>query len=210
MTPVMADDDFKDLAEGLAKLDPGAIQRFADVFGRRFCVYFLKRGLRPSEAEDLAVNCVTDIALKVPHYYRPQQAGGFERWVFVLAYRALIGWIRARPPMPVGTPEEIAPADKIVKLRTEEDSPQLLAVIEAVHEALQQLSPSEGAVVELRDLSVPHDYEEIGRLLGIPPGTARVYHHRALKQLRGILEGDPRIHRRLRLKTGCKPRERNG
>lgn len=194
----MPEYDYEDLVQSLANSESRGFQRFADAFGPRFRALFLQHGLSVSDAEDLAANCVTDIALKIPGQYRPGRRGGFQRWVFVLARRAMVDWYRMKPPTPVG------PAMEAIEFDTDRDLRHDFDVLEALDEAIEQLPAVERKVVELRDLGTRYEYTEIGQRLGIPSGTARVYHHRALARLRKTLETDPRIQTLLRTETSCR------
>jgi len=174
--------DLERLAERLADLEGPAYQEFADHFGPRFRALFLRSGLVASDAEDLAVSCITDIALKV-RQYRRGSSGSFESWVLTLARHALIDWWRRhRPSQPLFE-------DDLVRDVPEAD-PEVLA---SVQEAMEQLSEDDQAIIRLRDLGRENSYTEIAQQLGIQSGAARTRHLRALQRLGSILKQDARL-----------------
>lgn len=177
--------DIDSLAARMLALEEEAFTDFARVFGPRFRAYFIRRGLPVVDAEDLAVSCVTDIALKIEKY-KPVAGGGFEAWVFTLARRALFDWWRERRAT------EPLPDDLPAPLPGEPEEGEL-AVVEAVRDAVAQLPEADQALIELRDLGGEYTYSEISQQLGLSPQGARVRHFRALKRLKSILEKDPRI-----------------
>jgi len=183
------DPDLEALPRRMAAMEEDAYREFADFFGPRFQVFFRSRGLSAAEADDLAVTCVTDIALKV-NRYDPGRGGRFAAWVFTLAHNALIDWWR-RQRVSEPLPDELAVAE------TRDDPASLVEVTYAVREAIAKLPASEQALVRFRDLGGMESYNQIAEHLGIQPSAARVRHHRALRRLRTLLEPDPRIRRLL-------------
>lgn len=180
--------DHEELARRLQACDEDAFRDFARAFAVIFRSYFIWQGLPAFEAEDLAATCMTEIPLKVSRY-RVQETGGFRAWVFALMRNEANTWWRRQRAIREPLPEDVAfepPVDVAV------DVPR----VEAVHEALAQLSDADRQIIELRDLGEERDYEEIGRVLGISTTNARVRHHRALRRLTAILTQDARVRRR--------------
>jgi len=179
------------LAQRMTAKEEAAFQEFGALFGPRFRALFRRKGLSPVEAEDLAVDCVTDIALKVERYDMAR-GGRFAAWVFTLANRALTDWWRhhhAFEPLPA----EVA----FVGSTGEESGGDLAGAVEALREAVAKLPPGEQALVRARDFGGGDSYARIAAELEIEPSAARVRHHRALRRLRNLLEPDPRIQRLL-------------
>lgn len=176
----------EELAQKMIALEDQAFSEFAAIFGYRFRALFLKKGLTAADAEDLAVSCVTDIALKVNRYEKTQE-GSFEAWVFTLARHALVDWRRKN--------QATVPLDEEMQMRqsSETDSTPNLKIIFAVHEALDQLSEDNRTLVQLRNFGGNYTYAEIGEQLCIEEGTARVRYSRAKNELRALLEKDPRV-----------------
>lgn len=146
-------------------------------------------------AEELAVSCVTDIALKVERY-NPARGGRFDSWVFTLAYHALVDWWRANP-REISLPDDLA--ESLVFHEGEEPDPQALPdVVDAVRDAVARLPERDQALLRHRDLGDMTPYGDIAHQLGMREATVRVRHHRALLQLKSLLEPDPRVQRFLR------------
>ena len=184
-------DEMEDLAARMAAFEEQAYVEFADMFGPRLRAFFVKRGLAGADAEDLAVSCVTDIALKIDKYHS-QARGAFAAWVFTVARNYMIDWLRATKtaePLPETLPA--APAD----FNSEDEID--LNVAQAVTEALAMLSPSDQSLIKLRYFAVAQDFGEIAEALDITRETARVRHSRAIRKLRAILELDERIRHRI-------------
>jgi RNA polymerase sigma-70 factor (ECF subfamily) len=186
MRAARSDIDMEDLARRMVELDEPAYDEFARTFGWRFRAFFRKRGLTYTDAEDLAVSCVTDIALKVDQY-RPIEDGSFKGWVFTLAHRYLFDWWRGHR-----TAESLSdtlPADFPADEEPDSDS----AHTSAVKDAMAHLSEDDQAIIRLKDMSGEQTYDEVAKALGVRAGTARVRHHRALKRLQVVLEKDERM-----------------
>lgn len=180
------------LAQRMAATEETAFQEFGEFFGPRFRALFRRKGLSAADADDLAVSCVTDIALKVERY-DCARGGRFAAWVFTLADRALTDWWRhhrAFEPLPA----EVA----FVESTEKEGNGDIAGAVEALREAIARLPPGEQELVKARDFGGGDSYARIAADLGIEPSAARVRHHRALRRLRTLLEPDPRIQRLLR------------
>ncbi|HEX7788564.1 MAG TPA: sigma factor, partial [Methylomirabilota bacterium] len=115
-------------------MEEDAYREFAGYFGPRFRAFFLSRGLPVGETEDLATNCVTDIALKVGKYDPSRGGGRFEAWVFTLARRALVDWWRRRRAA------EPLPDDLAFPEAVDEPTDNLAEAVDALREALAKLS----------------------------------------------------------------------
>jgi RNA polymerase sigma factor (sigma-70 family) len=185
-----SDMNMEDLARRMCELDELAFRDFADHFGSRFRSLFFRRGLQFSDAEDLAVSCVTDIALKVEQY-QPVEEGSFEAWVFTLAHRALIDWWRVRRNT------ESLSEDFPSELSFDDEPIQESDLTSAVRDALAQLSEADRTVIEIKNFMGEQTFAEAGAVLGLSAGAARVRHHRALKRLQTLLEKDSRIVKHL-------------
>ena len=161
----------------------GEIDRLGDLFERhdRALFGFLVRLTSDSEAAEDLVQIVFQRILKYRHTYRDE--GRFSAWLYHLARRAAADHFRrsARVPTPsdpadfatvsddasAGADEQAARADELALMQT----------------ALNQLSNDQREILVLhRFQHLKH--EEIGRLLNISTGTAKVRVHRALTALR--------------------------
>lgn len=190
MAAARADTYVVELPERMQSGEDAAYLEFADEFGPRLRAYFVKKGVPPAEAEELAVSCVSDAAVKI-NQYKPLPGIRFSAWVYAFGRHALADWRehRARTAPLAGD----MPAQSLFNGELEGD----LQVDLAVRRGLARLSPADRAIIELRDLGEERDYAEIGAEVGIKPGAARARHLRALQRLQAILEKDPQIQARL-------------
>jgi RNA polymerase sigma-70 factor (ECF subfamily) len=179
--------DVDGLAIRMSAGEEEAFFEFSRTFGPRFRFFFIRRGLNTGDAEELAVSCVTDIALKIDKY-QPLRVGGFEAWVFTLARRTLSDWRRARWPAEPLPDDMVAPAPQIA-----EDDEVNVDVITAVDDAFAQMPQADQVLITLRHFGREHSYAEISELLGISEEAARVRYFRARKRLKGTLLKDTRI-----------------
>jgi RNA polymerase sigma-70 factor (ECF subfamily) len=177
------------LASRMVAADELAFAEFAEYFGPRFRALFVNRGLSISDAEDLAVSCVTDTALKVDKY-RAEENGNFEGWVFTVARHYAADWWRRRKFGTVAIEESVTAMAPLVD--PEETKPNE-NVVDAVRDALRQLPEADVILIKFRNLGPEHTFAELAERIGISQEAARVRHFRALKRLKSLLEVDPRI-----------------
>lgn len=170
----------------MTALDEGAFREFASLFGPRLRTFFARRGLTLDDAEDLAMSCITDVAMKA-HMYRSEGGGRFAAWVFTIARRAQADWWRRHRPADALSEDLAMPGLEI------EDGMRVAAIVDAVREAVAKLPEVDRRLLLLRDLEQNEPYSEIARHLGIRTTAARVRHLRSLRKLRSLLETDPRI-----------------
>jgi len=178
-----------DLAQRMQQLDEAAFEDFAGFFGPRFEAFFRGKGLPQSVAEDLALSCVTDTALKVKRF-TSQGPGSFPRWVWTLVRRMLVDWLR-KHRSGKGRPEMVSLTDDLV-----EAAPSHGAVLaETLAEALWLLSERDRSLVRMRYLDSHSSFAAIAAELGITEDACRVAHHRALRRLHVYLADHPDIER---------------
>jgi RNA polymerase sigma factor (sigma-70 family) len=175
-------------ARMLAAEDPAFIE-FADYFGPRFRSLFISRGLSPADAEDLAVSCVTDTALKIDKF-KAKDGGNFEGWVFTVARHYVADWRRRMKLATAVIDESVAAAKPASHGQENEPNEEVVA---AVREALTQLPEDDVTLIKYRNLGAEHTFAELARRVGITPEAARVRHFRALRRLKLLLEADPRL-----------------
>jgi len=178
------------LPERMQAGEDEAYAEFADEFGPRLRAYLVKKGVPPHEAEELAVSCVSDAAVKI-NQYKPLPGIRFSAWVYAFGRHALADWRehRARTTPLAG---DMA-AESLFNGELEGN----VEVELAVRRGLAKLPDADRTIIELRDLGEERDYAEIGTEVGIKPGAARARHLRALQRLQSILEKDPYIQARL-------------
>ena len=186
-----SDINMEDLAQRMSTLDERAFSEFSDIFGPRFRRHFVKRGLNITDAEDLSVSCITDIALKANQY--PPANGNFEGWVFTLARHYLVDWWRSGQQLSAHLSDDDLPLET-PEAETVEPN---MDVVSAVREAMENLSEGDKQIIRVRDLEGASTFAEIGKELKITAGAARVRHMRALERLEALLDQDIRIEKYL-------------
>jgi len=176
------------VASRMAAMEKQAFCDFATAFGPRLRGLFLYHGLSLSDAEELAVSCVSDIALKIDRF-RPQGDGSFERWAFTVARHALAKWHQARRKQGEQSPLP----DDLSDSYDARENEAVCSVVEAVHNAIDELPEIERTLIALYDLEGSGKLRDLAELVGLKPNTARVRRHRALKSLEKKLGDNPAI-----------------
>ena len=185
-----SDINMEDLAQRMSTLDETAFSEFSEIFGPRFRRNFVKRGLNITDAEDLSVSCITDIALKANQY--PPANGNFEAWVFTLARNYVVDWWRSRQQLSAELSDDLP-----LQTPEAETVEPNMDVVSAVREAMENLSEGDKQIIRVRDLEGASTFAEIGKELKITAGAARVRHMRALERLEALLDQDIRIEKYL-------------
>jgi RNA polymerase sigma-70 factor (ECF subfamily) len=152
--------------------------------------------LRITRDRDLAADAVQEAfatALARAAGFRGESSLG--TWLHRIVYTKSIDILRARGrETPLPDEESGAPADN------GEDRPggaptwsrppdEILLGAEtrqALEKALQQITPMQRLVFELREVE-GRDTDEVAAILDLPPGTVRVHLHRGRMRLRGLL-----------------------
>ena len=180
--------DWEDVAKRMAAGEVEAHRLFAKLFGKKLAFFFLRKGLGSADAEDLAVSCVGDIALKIEKYRR-QGKGYFKAWVYTIAERYRVNWLRKQnPKLPLRE-------DMTTEMIIDTVDPNIDKVL-AVQDGMNCLSEGEQQIIRLRDLGDEQlSYKEISQILDISIGAARTRYFRALQELERVLEKDPRVMR---------------
>lgn len=170
-----------------------AFQEFFDYFTPQFRTMFMAKGMHVAEAEELAISCASDIALKVERY-EPREESSFDAWVFTIARNIYAELFKDKEkPRLQALPETLVAPEPVEKNVVREAK-----IVEAVQEALEQLSETDKLIIQLRYFGEDRSFKEIGEVLGIAAGTARTRHHRAVKNAEKILKDDERITALLR------------
>jgi RNA polymerase sigma-70 factor (ECF subfamily) len=151
-------------------------------FARRIAA----RYLGPADAED-AVQEILIALHAVRHTYDP--ARPFRPWLATLASRRIIDALRRRGRRHA---QEVEVGDEIAALVSGDDNPATLAArvvdIREVRAAVAELPRRQREAVELLRLQ-EMSLEEASRASGQTTGSLKVALHRAMRSLRGLLEG---------------------
>lgn len=118
----------------------------------------------------------------------------FGTWVHRIVYTKAIDLLRRRgreQPWPEEEPAELAAEDLALGHAPSWARPPDEVLLgsetrEALERALEELTPVQRAVFELREVEA-RPTEEVAEILGMPPGTVRVHLHRARLRLRARL-----------------------
>ncbi len=146
----------------------------------RFCYWQTNRS---EDAEDLTQDIFVEMAKSI-HRFRHQSS--FKNWLYILAKRRILAWIRMRYQLPTASLnyfEELSRENGEHWLDEENEERK----IEYVEELLTYLSPRERQVMRLRYLQ-NSSVKEIAQYLHMKEVTAKVMCHRALKKLRQASE----------------------
>jgi len=176
--------------------EKNAYSSFSDQFGPQFCVYFRRKGLQAVDAEDLAISCVTSVALAVDKF-ADEGPGSFSRWAFRIAHNMLVDWLEGRgDTVSVGEIVEGQGASEEKEVSEEEEAG---AICDAIREAITELGEPDATIVFMRLLEEPYTFAEIGEKSGLSERATRTRHHRALKKLEPLLLTKQAVTQRL----GC-------
>ncbi|MEQ8845490.1 MAG: sigma-70 family RNA polymerase sigma factor [Phycisphaerales bacterium] len=163
--------------------DEDAWREIVGAYAKRVYGLLRSRGCDQGRAEEITQSVFVTVARVVGQGQYSEQ-GRFDAWLFRVAMNRLRDDARARKRRQtheLGDAAEAMPAASEPAAAPAEDFGSLRA-------ALGGLSAADREVIELRhraDMS----FNQIAELLGQPLGTVLARHHRALRKLRGVLEG---------------------
>jgi len=131
-----------------------------------------------SDADDLTQDCYVR-ALRSWSAFAG--TGTRQAWLFAIARRTQVDWIRAR-----------CRRNRLIEEGGEKDEPEATATAnpdeaEVIWQAVSRLGSDQQEVVYLR-FAAGLSYAEIAEALGVPVGTVRSRLHRSLQALRGLVE----------------------
>ncbi|MCI0338376.1 MAG: RNA polymerase sigma factor [Acidobacteria bacterium] len=203
-----------ELAQGLKELDEEAYYLFSNKYYPRLRAYFLKNRIPEWVADDLANNCIQDVALKIQQY-EPRKDASFGAWIYRIAYNVMVDYFRRNQPTisievlfdnPESRPGEYETSAHSSSPK-EESSPDLESNPEPlwdqfdettmpeigreVQKAIARLDNIDRRIIRLRYFDGQYSFSEIGELFEMKEGTVRQRHSRALKKLEIILREDP-------------------
>ncbi len=133
----------------------------------------------PREAEDLAAETWMSVASAL--YRFTGDEGAFRSWVFTIARRRVVDYIRRSSRRP----GDYRPTVEVGDGPAPDDTESVAMAAVETEEALARigrLPPDQAEIVLLRVLG-GLSADQVGDLVGKPPGTVRVLQHRALKRL---------------------------
>ncbi|MFG0305844.1 MAG: RNA polymerase sigma factor [Phycisphaerales bacterium JB040] len=179
-----------DLVERARAGEERAWEELIGVYGRRVFALAKSRVRSPELAEEIAQSVFATVAVKLRGgQYR--DTGRFEAWLFRIAMNRVRDEIRRqrRNATPTDPSSLVGIGDGArasgASGRAEPDGEGELGLL---RRALSELSDSDREVVELRHHG-QMSFKEMAEVLDEPMGTLLARHHRALKKLRGLLDG---------------------
>lgn len=135
----------------------------------------------PELAEEIVQSAFCTVAQKIDGY---EEHGRFDSWVFRIAMNRLRDEMRRRKRQARPMEEET-----MIGLSGGESAPEVAyepAERVALAEALEQLSPADREVVDLRHVG-GMSFRQMSEYLDQPVGTLLARHHRALKKIREFM-----------------------
>ena len=163
--------------------DQDAFVHLYDRYYMRIYRYVSCRVRRVQDVEDLTQQVFLQAWGAIGHY--EQRSSPFKAWLFTIAYHLVVNEYRRKPTYELN--------DDSVDRRPDSD-PENVAVAhwqqERLGHAIAQLLPTQQQVILLRFRNNLHP-GQIAAALGRSEVNVRVIQHRALRQLRNILEDDP-------------------
>jgi RNA polymerase sigma-70 factor, ECF subfamily len=149
--------------------------------------------LRVTRDADLAADALHDgFASAIENIGDFRDESALATWLYRIVYRKAIDQLRRRGrEQPMENEDELRADDERLERTSAWARPPDEILLgaesrEALEQALAELTPVQRAVFELREVE-QRPTEEVAEILGIPPGTVRVYVHRARLRLRALL-----------------------
>lgn len=174
-------DDFAHVLEAAQQGADWAWAELYDAFAPSLLRFITSQGA--AEPSDCLGECFVQVVRNLPTFTGDEAA--FRAWLFLLARNRVVDEWRAtrrRPSSPSDEVERLhearhhsAPADATIGQQ------------QSVEQILARLNPDQRAVITLRVLD-EFSVEETARILGKSAGSVRVIQHRAIKQLKNVLE----------------------
>lgn len=177
---MVEEDTIQSLVERAKAGETAAFGEIYDIYSSSVYGFLFARLRQKETAEDILQTTFYK-AWKNLAGYRPNSNAKFSTWLFQIANYTLIDHWRTR--------KETAELSKIDNLVAFAENPELYEEYEYLWEAMKKLQPDHQTVLELRfrqDLGVA----ETAHIMNKTEIGIRVMQHRALKELREILENN--------------------
>ena len=168
-----------------ARGDSRAWGTLVRVYGPRVFALAQSRLHDPEASEEVAQSVFATVAIKMTCGEYTER-GRFEAWLFRVAMnrvRDLVRRQKRRPDTPIDGQFESMPAGQASSRLEGKES----AEVAALRRALEELSPPDREVIELRH-HAQMGFKQMAEVLDEPLGTLLARHHRALRKLREIIE----------------------
>ena len=176
------------LVERASRGDEHARQAIVERCGPRMHAIVRAQCRDDELAEEIVQSTFCTVVRTLPTY---EEAGRFESWLMRIAMNRLRDEMRRRGRHAVPTEEGV-----LVGLAGGADAPAPAGLdpgaARALQKALDRLSDADREIIHLRHVG-GLGFKEIAETLDTPIGTLLARHHRALRKLRGMLEGSEAV-----------------
>lgn len=163
--------------------DETAWKALIERYGRRVFAMAKSRCQSVELAEEVTQSVFVTVATKLSRGGYTEQ-GRFESWLFRVTMNRIRDEMRRRSRHATPTDPASMPVIEAQQERVGADSSQLARL----RAAMANLSEADREVIELRHHG-QMSFRAIAELLGEPIGTLLARHHRALRKLKGMIQG---------------------
>lgn len=167
-----------------AKTEAGALARLYDLYYDRIFKFCVHRLYNKTTAEDITSGVFLTVAGSMRDF-KGRTEQDFRAWIYTIAANQANAYIRK-------TSRRKRLMENVVATRRAAEpgvSPWSQLDWPALYDAIGKLKPEHQTVLTLRFFE-DMDYDEIGRIMDIKPGTIRVTLHRLLRKLKEGLRDD--------------------
>jgi RNA polymerase sigma factor (sigma-70 family) len=173
-----------ELVERMKLLDELAFSEFFSLFAIRVRSYLKKRGLHPSEIDELSQNILTDTSIAIAEgKFEFRDESSLERWVFTCARNEFFKFRKSRQDN-----SEMNNWESLGEVVRQSKRPDQKNVHKSnIQWALAQLAPIDREILALRIVEQQMTFAEIGRRIEVSEQNARVRFFRAKKKLEKLL-----------------------
>lgn len=175
---------FEDFEQVLAAAKQGADWAWAaiyDEFAPGLLRFITSQGA--AEPSDCLGECFVQVVRNLPKFAGDE--GAFRAWLFLLARNRVVDEWRAARRRPSSPSEDV---ERLHEARHHAAAADIaVGQDQSVERILASLKPDQRAVITLRVLD-EFSVEETAKILGKSAGAVRVIQHRAIKQLKAVLD----------------------
>lgn len=171
-----------------ARGDRAAWAELVRLYGPRVFALCQSRCHDADTAEELTQSVFATIAVKVTSGAYTER-GRFESWLFRVAMNRVRDLARRNRRRPANLPDDGLQEVVERSPSTPEGAHPDARELAALREAMDQLSPQDREIIELRH-HAQMGFKQMAEVLDEPLGTLLARHHRALRKLKEIMERD--------------------
>jgi RNA polymerase sigma factor (sigma-70 family) len=183
MSAQLTSDSSRRLVTMLQARQPDGFAELLAKYGRLFRWRFLECGMTEAEAEDRAVDLITDIFMHRISSFRGD-GSGLSAWLNTLVRNECVDWLRMRKGVRIGSLPDQLESPEPSGVAEDNSTSEIRRII---HPALGSLKPEDRRVLEARVLD-GLSHAEIAAELKITESNSKVKFSRALKYLKSILK----------------------